>query len=99
VGRVRFDSIPRHFHEITKDTKDAKKQTDLFHVFVGFVFFVVKESPGSQKIKRSGGLLVVQERELGSGARRPRGKTVFLTTHLMEEAERLCDRVPLRGYR
>ena len=24
---------------------------------------------------------------------RARGKTVFLTTHLMEEAERLCDRV------
>src|SRR3954467_6445323 len=24
---------------------------------------------------------------------RERGKTVFLTTHLMEEAERLCDRV------
>src|SRR5262245_19655402 len=24
---------------------------------------------------------------------RDRGKTVFLTTHLMEEAERLCDRV------
>src|SRR5262249_51126744 len=24
---------------------------------------------------------------------RQRGKTVFLTTHLMEEAERLCDRV------
>src|SRR5436309_14925027 len=66
-----------------KTRKTRKKQTDLFRVFVGFVFFVVKESPGSQKIKRSGGLLVVQERELGSGARRPRGKTVFLTTHLM----------------
>jgi ABC-2 type transport system ATP-binding protein len=26
---------------------------------------------------------------------RDRGKTVFLTTHLMEEAERLCDRVAL----
>src|SRR5262245_18011315 len=26
---------------------------------------------------------------------RARGKTVFLTTHLMEEAERLCDRVAL----
>jgi ABC-2 type transport system ATP-binding protein len=26
---------------------------------------------------------------------RSRGKTVFLTTHLMEEAERLCDRVAL----
>jgi ABC-type Na+ transport system ATPase subunit NatA len=24
---------------------------------------------------------------------RDRGKTVFMTTHLMEEAERLCDRV------
>jgi ABC-2 type transport system ATP-binding protein len=24
---------------------------------------------------------------------RERGKTVFMTTHLMEEAERLCDRV------
>ena len=24
-----------------------------------------------------------------------RGKTVFLTTHLMEEAERLCDRVAI----
>ena len=27
---------------------------------------------------------------------RDRGKTVFLTTHLMEEAERLCDRSPDR---
>src|SRR5260370_18155929 len=26
---------------------------------------------------------------------RQRGKTVFLTTHLMEEAERLCDRVAI----
>ena len=26
---------------------------------------------------------------------RERGKTVFLTTHLMEEAERLCDRVAI----
>lgn len=26
---------------------------------------------------------------------RDRGKTVFLTTHLMEEAERLCDRVAI----
>jgi ABC-2 type transport system ATP-binding protein len=26
---------------------------------------------------------------------RSRGKTVFLTTHLMEEAERLCDRVAI----
>ena len=26
---------------------------------------------------------------------RARGKTVFLTTHLMEEAERLCDRVAI----
>ncbi len=26
---------------------------------------------------------------------RTRGKTVFLTTHLMEEAERLCDRVAI----
>jgi ABC-2 type transport system ATP-binding protein len=26
---------------------------------------------------------------------RNRGKTVFLTTHLMEEAERLCDRVAI----
>ena len=26
---------------------------------------------------------------------RVRGKTVFLTTHLMEEAERLCDRVAI----
>ena len=26
---------------------------------------------------------------------RGRGKTVFLTTHLMEEAERLCDRVAI----
>src|SRR5690606_4745439 len=26
---------------------------------------------------------------------RPRGKTVCLTTHLMEEAERLCDRVAI----
>jgi ABC-2 type transport system ATP-binding protein len=31
---------------------------------------------------------------------RARGKTVFLTTHLMEEAERLCDRVAIidRGH-
>src|SRR5262249_9100093 len=31
---------------------------------------------------------------------RQRGKTVFLTTHLMEEAERLCDRVAIidRGH-
>jgi ABC-2 type transport system ATP-binding protein len=28
---------------------------------------------------------------------RQRGKTVFLTTHLMEEAERLCDRVAVPG--
>jgi ABC-2 type transport system ATP-binding protein len=26
---------------------------------------------------------------------RERGKTVFMTTHLMEEAERLCDRVAI----
>ena len=26
---------------------------------------------------------------------RPRGKTVFMTTHLMDEAERLCDRVAI----
>jgi ABC-2 type transport system ATP-binding protein len=26
---------------------------------------------------------------------RDRGKTVFLTTHLMEEAERLCDRIAI----
>jgi ABC-2 type transport system ATP-binding protein len=26
---------------------------------------------------------------------RSRGKTVFLTTHLMEEAERLCDRIAI----
>src|ERR1700723_1746089 len=26
---------------------------------------------------------------------RDRGKTVFMTTHLMEEAERLCDRVAI----
>src|SRR5205823_5827789 len=26
---------------------------------------------------------------------RQRGKTIFLTTHLMEEAERLCDRVAI----
>jgi ABC-2 type transport system ATP-binding protein len=32
--------------------------------------------------------------ELVRGIRR-RGKTVFLTTHLMEEAERLCDRVAI----
>src|SRR3982750_3981537 len=32
--------------------------------------------------------------ELGRGIR-ARGKTVFLTTHLMEEAERLCDRVAI----
>src|ERR1700678_659886 len=32
--------------------------------------------------------------ELGRGIRE-RGKTVFLTTHLMEEAERLCDRVAI----
>ena len=29
---------------------------------------------------------------------RERGKTVFLTTHLMEEAERLCDRVAIIEY-
>src|SRR3982750_150785 len=29
---------------------------------------------------------------------RDRGKTVFLTTHLMEEAERLCDRVAIIEY-
>jgi ABC-2 type transport system ATP-binding protein len=29
---------------------------------------------------------------------RQRGKTVFLTTHLMEEAERLCDRVAIIDY-
>jgi ABC-2 type transport system ATP-binding protein len=29
---------------------------------------------------------------------RARGKTVFLTTHLMEEAERLCDRVAIIDY-
>jgi ABC-2 type transport system ATP-binding protein len=29
---------------------------------------------------------------------RDRGKTVFLTTHLMEEAERLCDRVAIIDY-
>jgi ABC-2 type transport system ATP-binding protein len=29
---------------------------------------------------------------------RERGKTVFLTTHLMEEAERLCDRVAIMEY-
>ncbi len=29
---------------------------------------------------------------------RARGKTVFLTTHLMEEAERLCDRVAIIEY-
>jgi ABC-2 type transport system ATP-binding protein len=29
---------------------------------------------------------------------RERGKTVFLTTHLMEEAERLCDRVALMDH-
>jgi ABC-2 type transport system ATP-binding protein len=29
---------------------------------------------------------------------RERGKTVFLTTHLMEEAERLCDRVAIIGH-
>src|SRR5439155_24119888 len=29
---------------------------------------------------------------------RNRGKTVFLTTHLMEEAERLCDRVAIIEY-
>src|SRR4029078_2828732 len=29
------------------------------------------------------------------GGIRARGKTVFLTTHLMEEAERLCDRVAI----
>ena len=29
---------------------------------------------------------------------RERGKTVFLTTHLMEEAERLCDRVAIIDY-
>lgn len=29
---------------------------------------------------------------------RGRGKTVFLTTHLMEEAERLCDRVAIIEY-
>ena len=32
--------------------------------------------------------------DLGRGIRQ-RGKTVFLTTHLMEEAERLCDRVAI----
>jgi ABC-2 type transport system ATP-binding protein len=37
-----------------------------------------------------------QARHLGLGARNPRArKTVFLTTHLMEEAERLCDRVAI----
>ena len=30
---------------------------------------------------------------------RERGKTVFLTTHFMEEAERLCDRVAIMGTR
>jgi len=29
---------------------------------------------------------------------RERGKTVFLTTHLMEEAERLCDRVAIMDH-
>jgi ABC-2 type transport system ATP-binding protein len=33
--------------------------------------------------------------ELTTGLDRDRGKTVFLTTHLMEEAERLCDRVAI----
>src|SRR4029434_6335029 len=32
--------------------------------------------------------------ELGGGIK-DRGTTVFLTTHLMEEAERLCDRVAI----
>ncbi len=59
VGRVRFRSIPLHFHErYEKVRKTRKRQIDLFRGFVGFVFFVVKGSPTSQKIKRSGGLLV-----------------------------------------
>jgi ABC-2 type transport system ATP-binding protein len=47
--------------------------------------------------------LVQRLHDLGSGraiwelvkGMRDRGKTVFLTTHLMEEAERLCDRVAI----
>src|SRR5690606_24548457 len=35
--------------------------------------------------------------DLVRGIRR-RGKTVFLTTHLMEEAQRLCDRVAIMDH-
>ena len=56
MGRVRFDSIPRHFHEITKDTKDAKKTDGSFSCFRGFRVFRgqgVARFTEDQEIRRS----------------------------------------------